>query len=181
MANIINGSFEESEPGYIISNEIKFLEKFQETKCYNSNVLIVFFSPVIAIIIGKFISLLNIIGIILLSLLRDRENIIEIIKLVYENILTPAMNAPETIIEQYPKFWSDLIKIINDYVDIYFYIIINYWICRFCAYFHKDFCTRTFATVNRLRNPIGYGIGLGCVKTARIRNITAAGSNIVPF
>lgn len=134
MANIINGSFEKPEPSYIISNEIKFLEKSQEAKCYNSNVLVIFFSPIIAIIIGKFISLLNIIGIILIKLLKDRDNFNEIIKLAYENVVIPAMNTPENIIKEYPKLWKDFMEIINSYFDIYFYANLFYFLTLIVAF-----------------------------------------------
>ena len=134
MANIINGSYEKLEPSYIISNEIKFLEKFQEAKSYNSNILVIFFSPIIAIIIGKFISLLNIIGVILINLVKDRDNFNEIINLSYENIVKPAMNAPETIIKEYPKFWENFMEIISDYFDIYFYENLFYFLTLIVAF-----------------------------------------------
>lgn len=133
MANIINGSSEKIEPSQIISNEIKFFEKNEESKSHNSNILIIFFSPIIAILIGKFISLLNIVGIILLTLFKDRNNFTEIIKSINQNILTPALSAPEKILEEYPIFWEEFMNMIGSYVDIYFYKNLFYFLTLIVA------------------------------------------------
>ncbi len=134
MANIINGSFRKSEPNYIISNEIKFLEKTENVKYDDSNILIVFLSPIIAILVGKFISLFNILGLIFLSIFKNKENFNQIIKSIYENILSPAMNTPETILKQYPEYFNEFMKIVGDYVDVYFYKNLFYFLTLVVAF-----------------------------------------------
>ncbi|MCL2321730.1 MAG: hypothetical protein FWC47_06435 [Oscillospiraceae bacterium] len=134
MANITNGSFRRIEPTYIISNEIDFFEKTESTRCRDSNIIIVFLSPIIAILIGKFISLLNILGFNFILLFRNRENLNQIITSVYNNILSPAMDAPNRILEQYTTYWNEFIKIISGYVDIYFYTNLFYFLTLIVAF-----------------------------------------------
>ncbi len=134
MANIINDSHEKLKSSNIIFNEINFLEKSNNEQHYNTNFLLVFFSPIITIFIGKFIALFNIIALIGFSLYKNTGNLNEIITKLNDAIIRPIIESPQSIIDNYKILLDEFIKIISSYVDIYFYINLFYFLTFLVAF-----------------------------------------------